>query len=219
MNFEMAAEMAMIEHALVVSSDEEVTGDADRKTPGRGMAGTVIIEKIVGAAAEAGFDLAACRRLGQRVNGVMRSMGVALTSCVPPAVGRPTFTIGDDELELGVGIHGEPGRMRLKMMDADDLAGQMIDNIADDLSLKPGEPILLHVNGLGGTPLIELYLIYNAAAKFCRDRKLEIVRSLVGNYTTSLEMAGCSITVCRLDDEFIRLWDHPVHTAALRWRR
>lgn len=219
MNFEMAAEMAMIEHAFMVPSDEVVTGDAAPKIPGRGMAGTVIIEKIVGAAAEAGFDLAACRKLGERANGAMRSMGVALTSCVPPAVGRPISTIGDDELELGVGIHGEPGRMRLKMMDADDLVRQMIDSIADDLSLKPGETILLYVNGLGGTPLIELYLIYNVAAKFCRDRRLKIVRSLVGNYTTSLEMAGCSITVCRLDDEFIRFWDHPVHTASLRWAR
>jgi phosphoenolpyruvate---glycerone phosphotransferase subunit DhaK len=144
-------------------------------------------------------------------------MGVALTSCTVPAAGRPTFDIGEGEMELGVGIHGEPGRRRVALAPADEIARTMMDAIVGDLTPKTGAPLLLLVNGFGGTPLMELYLMYDAARRFCAGRNLTIARSLVGNYTTSLDMAGCSITLSRFDDDLIRLWDKPLHTAALRW--
>ncbi len=172
----------------------------------------------MGAAAEAGADLAACKALGDRVNQATGSMGVALTSCTVPAAGKPTFELAEDEMELGVGIHGEPGRKRVKLAKADAIAEEMIGAICQSLQPQRGAPVLLLVNGFGGTPLMELYLMYEAARKQCAARGLEIARSLVGNYTTSLEMAGCSLTLTRLDDELTRLWDAPVHTAALRWR-
>jgi dihydroxyacetone kinase-like protein len=178
----------------------------------------VVVEKVVGAAAEAGAELAACKALGDRVNAATGSMGVALTSCTVPAAGRPTFEIGPDQMEMGVGIHGEPGRRRVPLAAADALAEEMIGAIAEALAPKRGEEILLPFNGFGGTPLMELYLMYEAARRQCLAHGLKIARSLVGNYTTSLEMAGCSLTLTRLDDELIRLWDAPVHTAALRWR-
>jgi dihydroxyacetone kinase-like protein len=146
-------------------------------------------------------------------------MGVALTSCTVPAAGNPTFQIGVDEMEMGVGIHGEPGRRRVKLASADEIALELTGAILKDLSLRSGQQVILLVNGFGGTPLMELYLMYHAAVRRCRDRGLEIARSLVGNYTTSLEMAGCSLTITRLDDEMISLWDAPVHTPALRWGR
>lgn len=217
MNFEMAAEMYGGAHASILINDDVAVEDSSFTTGRRGVAGTVIVEKIVGAAAEAGADLAACAALGERVNTATGSMGVALTSCTVPAAGKPTFDIGADEMEMGVGIHGEPGRRRVKLTDADAIAEEIVGAILGDLVPKRGDNVLLHVNGFGGTPQMELYLMYHAAEKLCQDKGLRIARSLVGNYTTSLDMAGCSVTVTRLDDEMVRLWDAPVHTAALRW--
>ena len=174
-------------------------------------------EKIVGAAAEEGMDLAALKALGDRVIGATRSMGVALTSCTVPAAGKPTFNIGESEMEMGVGIHGEPGRRRVVLKSADEIAKEMGGAILSDLgSQARGEAILL-VNGFGGTPLMELYLMHHAAHKVVSGAGVRVVRSLVGNYVTSLDMAGCSITVCMLTDELKQLWDAPVHTPALRW--
>jgi dihydroxyacetone kinase-like protein len=218
MNFEMAAELLPGAHASVLTNDDVAVEGSTWTTGRRGVAGTVIVEKIVGAAAEAGADLAACKTLGDRVNAATGSMGVALTSCTVPAAGTPTFELGPDEIEMGVGIHGEPGRKRVKLAQADALAEEMLGAICHALEPKRGQPVLLLVNGFGGTPLMELYLMYQAARHQCAARGLEIARSLVGNYTTSLEMAGCSLTLTRLDDELTELWDAPVHTPALRWR-
>ncbi len=217
MNFEMAAEMFAGENASVITNDDVAVEDSTYTTGRRGVAGTVLVEKIVGAAAEAGSDLAACVALGERVNKAAGSMGVALTSCTVPAAGTPTLDIGADEMEMGVGIHGEPGRRRVKLAAADAIAGETIGVITANLAAKSGDQVLLMVNGFGGTPLMELYLMYDAAARLCAGKGFKIARSMVGNYTTSLEMAGCSITLVVLDDEMIKLWDAPVHTAALRW--
>jgi phosphoenolpyruvate---glycerone phosphotransferase subunit DhaK len=219
MNFEMAAEMVPGAQASVLTNDDVAVEDSTYTTGRRGVAGTIIAEKIVGAAAEGGADLATCKALGERVNQATGSMGVALTSCTVPAAGKPTFELGDDEMEFGVGIHGEPGRERVKLAAADAIAEQMIGAICQALAPRSGVPVLLLVNGFGGTPLMELYLMYRGAAHQCADRGLKIARSLVGNYTTSLEMAGCSLTVTKLDDQLIELWDAPVHTPALRWGR
>jgi phosphoenolpyruvate---glycerone phosphotransferase subunit DhaK len=219
MNFEMAAEMLPGEHAMVLTNDDVAVEDSTYTTGRRGVAGTVVVEKIVGAAAEAGADLAACRAVGELVNRATGSMGVALTSCTVPAAGRPTFELGPDEMEMGVGIHGEPGRKRVPLATADAIAAEMIGAICQSIGPRRGEPLLLLVNGFGGTPLMELYLMYAATARQCGGRGLQIARSLVGNWTTSLEMAGCSLTLTRLDDDMIRLWDAPVHTPALRWGR
>ena len=217
MNFEMGADMASVANASVVTNDDVAVENSTYTTGRRGVAGTVVVERIVGAAAEDGADLAACKALGERVNQATRSMGVALTSCTVPAAGRPTFEIGENEMEMGVGIHGEPGRRRVALAPADEVVRSMMDAIVGDLAPKAGAPLLLMINGFGGTPLMELYLMYDAARRFCAGRNLTIARSLVGNYTTSLDMAGCSITVSQLDDELIGLWDKPLHTAALRW--
>jgi dihydroxyacetone kinase-like protein len=219
MNFELAAEMLEGEHARVLTNDDVAVEDSTYTSGRRGVAGTVVVEKIVGAAAEEGADLATCKALGDRVNAATGSMGVALTSCTVPAAGKPTFEIGDDEMEMGVGIHGEPGRKRVKLAAADAIAEEMIGAICQALEPRSGERVLLLVNGFGATPLMELYLMYHSAARQCADRGLHIARSLVGNYTTSLDMAGCSLTVTRLDDQLIELWDAPVHTPALRWGR
>jgi dihydroxyacetone kinase-like protein len=218
MNFEMAAEMLSGAQESVLTNDDVAVEGSTYTTGRRGVAGTVIVEKVVGAAAEDGADLAACKVLGDRVNKATGSMGVALTSCTVPAAGRPTFELGEDEMEMGVGIHGEPGRKRVKLARADAIAEEMIGAICQSIEPMRGQPVLLLVNGFGGTPLMELYLMYEAARRQFQARGLEIARSLVGNYTTSLEMAGCSLTLTRLDDELTRLWDAPVHTAALRWR-
>jgi dihydroxyacetone kinase-like protein len=183
----------------------------------RGVAGTVIVEKCVGSIAESGADLATCKALGDKINAQTASIGVALTSCTVPAAGHPTFDIDDTEIEMGVGIHGEPGRKRENMREADELVKDMVDAILTDLSPAKGTEILLLVNGLGATPLMELYLIYNKAEALLKAHGLNISRSLVGNYTTAIDMAGASITVCVLDDEIKQHWDSPVHTAALRW--
>jgi dihydroxyacetone kinase-like protein len=218
MNFEMAAEM-LDDVATVITNDDVAVEDSTFTTGRRGVAGTMLVEKMVGAAAEAGADLAACKALGERVNAATGSMGVALTSCTVPAAGGPTFTLGEDEMEMGVGFHGEPGRRRVELAGADAIAGELVGAICAALATGAGDRVLLLVNGFGGTPLMELYLMYHAAARLCRGRGLVVARSLVGNYVTSLEMAGCSLTLAKLDDEMIALWDAPVHTAGLRWGR
>jgi dihydroxyacetone kinase-like protein len=215
MNFDMAAEMAGREIMKVVTDDDVAVETSTYSTGRRGVAGTLVVEKVVGAAAEKGRALADLKALGDKVNGRTRSMGVALTSCTVPAAGKPTFTIGDDEIEMGVGIHGEPGRRRVKLGSADSIADEMIGAIAGDLG-KAGDALLL-VNGFGGTPSMELYLMYHAARMRLERRGFRVQRSLVGSYVTSLEMAGCSLTVTLLDDEIAALWDAPVQTAALRW--
>jgi len=216
MNFEMAAEMTDGSQMLLVNDDVAVE-DSTFKTWRRGEAGTLIVEKIVGAAAEEGADLTACLLLGQRVVSATRSFGVALTSCTVPEAGSPTFVLGDTEIEMGVGIHGEPGRHRQSLAEANVIARQMVDAILSDLAPNSGSRILFLVNGFGGTPLMELYLMYEAGSTLLTESGLTIARSLVGNYVTSLEMAGCSFTVAILDDEMMRLWDAPVHTSSMRW--
>ncbi len=217
MNFEMAAEMMGGSHATVLTNDDVAVEDSLYTQGRRGVAGTILVEKIVGAAAEQGADLAACKALGDRVNAASGTMGVALTSCTVPAAGSPTFELGADEMEMGVGIHGEPGRRRVKMMTANAIAAETLEAIAASLAPKPGDSVIALVNGMGGTPLMELYLVYEAVRRLCDRRGLTIARSLVGNYCTSLDMAGCSITLTKADPEMLKLWDAPVHTAALRW--
>ena len=217
MNFQMAAEMLELPNATVLVNDDVAVENSTYTTGRRGVAGTLIVEKIVGAAAEQGADLAACKALGDAVNQATASMGVALTSCTVPAAGKPTFQIGDDEMEMGVGIHGEPGRRRVKLGSADEIAAEMTGAILKDLSLKPGQQVILLVNGFGGTPLLELYLMVNATRKLLDAAGVKAVRHLTGPHVTSLEMAGCSITVTAVDDAMLALWDAPVHTAALRW--
>jgi len=216
MNFEIAAEMIEGEHATVLVCDD-VSLPADHSTGRRGVAGTLIVEKMVGAAAEAGADLNACQALGERVNKATASIGVALTSCTVPALGKPTFDLAEDEMEFGVGIHGERGRETLPLKPAGEIVADLVAVIEAELNIKSGQQVLLHINGFGGTPLIELYAVYDLAAQYWQARGVEVVRSLVGNYTTSLDMAGCSMTVTLLDDTLIELWDAPVHTANLRW--
>ncbi len=219
MNFEMAAEMLSCAHATVTTCDDVAVENSTWTTGRRGVAGTVIVEKCVGALAETGADLATCKAFGDKVNRHTASMGVALTSCTVPAAGRPTFELAPDELEMGVGIHGEPGRRREPMRQADAIVADLVGAILHDLQPQNGQEILLLVNGFTGTPLMELYVLYHAAAKLLEQQGMKISRSLVGDYVTSLEMAGASITVCLLDDEIRQHWDAPVHTAALRWGR
>jgi dihydroxyacetone kinase-like protein len=220
MNFELAAELAQaegIEVTAVVIADDVAVQDSLYTAGRRGVGGTVLAEKIVGAAAEEGQDLAAVTALCQRVQDNVRSMGMALTSCTVPAAGKPTFDIADDEMEIGIGIHGEPGRERRSLASADEITEALMTPILDDGGFGSGDRVLAFVNGMGGTPLLELYVVYNKVAAMCRDRGVKIERNLVGSYITSLEMAGCSITLLKLDDEMVKLWDAPVHTAALRW--
>jgi dihydroxyacetone kinase-like protein len=208
MNFQMASEMLEIENATVLVNDDVAVENSTHTTGRRGVAGTVMVEKMVGAAAEQGAALLECKAVGDRVNAATASMGVAFTSCTVPAAGRATFDIGDDEMEVGVGIHGEPAAL---------IVEELLGAILADLKPARGREVLLHVNGFGGTPQMELYLLYHDAARLLRSRGVKPVRSLVGNYTTSLEMAGASLTVTLLDDEMKALWDAPVHTTALRW--
>src|ERR1700674_4193717 len=217
MNFDMAAEMASGQVARIVTDDDVAVEASTWSTGRRGVAGTLVVEKMVGAAAEQGRGLAELQALGTRVNERTRSMGIALSSCTVPAVGKPTFVIGDDEMQMGVGIHGEPGRRRVKVMSADAIAGEIISAILKDLLPPSGSECLLLVNGMGGTPAMELYLMVNAAKRLLDEAALRTTRFLTGPYVTSLDMAGCSITLTLLDDELTRLWDAPVHTAALRW--
>ena len=217
MNFEMAAEMAEYEVATVLTDDDVAVETSTYSTGRRGVAGTMIVEKIVGAAAETGRDLAALKTLGDRVNQKTRSMGVALTSCTVPAAGSPTFQIGENEMEMGVGIHGEPGRKRVALAEAKDIAAEMIGAIRKDFGDQAKGNAILLVNGFGGTPLMELYLMHHCVEQELAGSGITIARSLVGNYVTSLEMAGCSVTLSLVDDELLGLWDAPVHTAGLRW--
>jgi phosphoenolpyruvate---glycerone phosphotransferase subunit DhaK len=217
MNFDMAREMYAGKSETVVTNDDVAVEDSLHTTGRRGVAGTLVVEKMTGAAAEAGVDLAALKSLGDSINLRTRSMGIALTSCTAPAAGKPTFTIGEDEMEMGVGIHGEPGRRRVKLATAKDIAEQMVSAIVSDFGSQARGNVLLLVNGFGGTPLMELYLMFHAAHELLTKRGMHIPRSLVGSYVTSLDMAGCSITITLLDDELTRWWDAPVHTAALRW--
>jgi dihydroxyacetone kinase-like protein len=217
MNFEMAAELCDGATATVVTNDDVAVEKSTHSAGRRGVAGTLVVEKIVGAAAEKGMDLKACAQLGTEVNARTGSMGVALTSCTVPAAGSPTFALADDEMEMGVGIHGEPGRARVKLAGADAIADLMLTAILNDRGNPNSGDVLLLVNGFGGTPAIELYLMYNVARRILEKRGLTVTRSLVGSYVTSLEMAGCSITVTQLDDKLTALWDDRVHTAALRW--
>ena len=216
MNFEIASEMidCPIETVLI---DDDVSLPKNHSTGRRGVAGTLIVEKIVGAAAEKGMSLAECKALGDRVNNVTASMGVALHCCTVPALGKPTFELDDDKIEMGVGIHGERGRETLNLTSATEIVDRIAEAIHNDLSPQKGQKVLLHVNGLGATPLMELHLIYNLASQYWEKQGVNVYRSLVGNYTTSLDMTGCSITLTLLDDEMIELWDAPVNTANLRW--
>lgn len=221
MNFDMAAEMmadmAGAEVLQLVTNDDIAVEDSLFTTGRRGVAGTLVVEKIVGAAAETGMDLAGLKALGERVNRACRSFGVALSSCTVPAAGKPTFDIGEGEMEFGVGIHGEPGRRRAPLATADSIAEEMCEGIVKDFGDVSGRDALLFVNGFGGTPLMELYLMHHSARRLFERHGVRIARSLTGSYVTSLDMAGCSITLALLDDEMLALWDAPVQTAALRW--
>ena len=217
MNFQMAADLAGRDIATVVTDDDVAVEKSTWSTGRRGVAGTLIVEKVVGAAAEQGASLSQLKALGEQVNRQTRSLGVALSSCTVPAVGKPTFTLGEDEMEFGVGIHGEPGRRRVKLSSADTIADEMVNAIVEDLAPGRGAEALLFVNGFGGTPAMELYLMVNSALRVLRGKGVHVSRYLTGSYVTSLEMAGCSITVSLLDDALRKLWDAPVHTAALRW--
>jgi dihydroxyacetone kinase-like protein len=219
LNFQMAAEFVTgeIEVATVVTNDDVAVQDSLYTAGRRGVGGTVLLEKIAGAHAEAGGALADVAATAEKVNANARSMGMALTSCIVPAAGTPTFDLPDDEIEIGVGIHGEPGRRREKWAPVKDVTRALLDPIVADLGLESGENVLAFVNGMGGSPLIELYIAFDAVANQLADRGITITRSLVGNYITSLEMAGFSVTILRLDDALTGYWDAPVHTAALRW--
>ena len=217
MNFEMAAEMYEGESAAVITNDDVAVESSLHSQGRRGVAATVVVEKIVGAAAEKGASLKECKALAERVNAASGSIGVALTSCIVPAAGKPTFAIGENEMEFGIGIHGEPGRKRMPLIAANELAADMLTAVSDSLRLRQGQEVLLFVNGMGGTPLMELYLMFNAVMQECANRKFKIARSLVGNYCTSLEMQGCSLTLTAMDKEMLSLWDAPVRTAALHW--
>jgi dihydroxyacetone kinase-like protein len=215
MNFAMAREMCERETEVVVTDDDVAVENSLRATGRRGVAGTMVVTKVVGAAAELGMKLNGLKTLGDRVNRTTRSMGVALTSCTVPAAGKPTFAIGEDEMEMGVGIHGEAGRQRMKLKTADEITEELVNSITGDLGAK-GDALLV-VNGFGATPAMELYLMFNSARAQLAKHGITVRRSLVGNYVTSLDMAGCSLTVTLLDRELTGLWDAAVHTPALRW--
>lgn len=244
LNFETAAELAHADGIKVQSIliDDDVAVKDSLYTAGRrGVGTTVIMEKIVGAAAEAGYTLDQCADLARKVNMYGRSMGMALTSCTVPAAGRPTFELGDDEMEIGIGIHGEPGQQRLKMATADEIAAMLVNEILNDgpytrtvrewdreagdwvekeLTDEPfqtGDSVIAFVNSMGGTPVSELYAVYRKAAEICAARDIHIARNLIGPYITSLEMQGCSITLVKADDEILKFWDAPVNTPGLRW--
>jgi len=220
LNFEMAADLAGMEDIkveAVVINDDVAVEDSLYTAGRRGVGTTVLAEKIVGAAAEEKRPLAELTELCRKVNANGRSMGMALTSCVVPSAGKPTFELPEDEMEIGIGIHGEPGRRRVKIQSAREITEKLAEPVIKDLPFKKGDRVLVLVNGMGGTPLIELYIVYHELAKILDNHGIQVARNLVGNYITSLEMAGCSITLLKMDDELIRLWDAPVRTPALRW--
>jgi phosphoenolpyruvate---glycerone phosphotransferase subunit DhaK len=220
MNFEMAADLGRgegIEVEAVVIDDDVAVQDSLYTAGRRGVGTTVLAEKICGAAAEEKQSLSQVAELCRKVNANGRSMGMALTSCIVPAAGTPTFDLPDDEMEIGIGIHGEPGRERVKLAPAAEIVERLTTPILEDLPFEEGDNVLAFVNSMGGTPLIELYVVYNDLNRLLSERGITITRNLIGPYITSLEMAGCSITLLKLDDELTRLWDAPVKTAGLRW--
>lgn len=219
MNFEMGAELAEaedVEVRSVIVADDVAVEDSSYTAGRRGVGATALLEKIVGAAAEEGQSLDDVAALAQKVADESRSMGMALTSCTVPAAGKPTFDLPEDEMEIGIGIHGEPGRHREKMTDAKDIAKHLVEPILADLDFSGSDAILL-LGGMGGTPLIELYIMYGEVAKLLEDAGVRIARNLVGNYVTSLDMAGCAVSLVRADAEMLRLYDAPVDTAGMRW--
>jgi dihydroxyacetone kinase-like protein len=220
MNFDMAAELAAAETGItvetVVVNDDVAVEDSLYTAGRRGVGVTVLLERLVGAAAEEGRPLSDLVTLAHMINDSGRSMGMALTSCTVPAAGKPTFQLGEDEMELGIGIHGEPGRRRVPLASAREIAEQLMEPILADLDFA-SSPVIVMLNGMGGTPLIELYLMYGEIAKIMDKAGITVARNLVGNYITSLEMAGCSVTLLRAEEELIKLWDAPVRTAGLRW--
>ena len=220
LNFQMAAELAGdegIEVVAVVTNDDVAVQDSLYTAGRRGVGVTVLLEKICGGAAEDRRSLKDVAELARRVNDNGRSMGMALTPCITPASGSPSFELGEDEVEIGIGIHGEPGRFREKIGPASQIAERLVTPIVEDLPFNSGDRVLAFMNGMGGTPLIELYLMYNEVSKLLDGRGIKIERNLIGNYITSLEMQGCSITLLKLDEEMTRYWDAPVNTPGLRW--
>jgi phosphoenolpyruvate---glycerone phosphotransferase subunit DhaK len=220
LNFETAVELADDDGtkvSVVIVNDDVAVKDSLYTAGRRGVAGTVAVEKIAGAAADRGDDLDAVTAIATRVIENVRTMGVALAAPIVPHVGRPSFDLPDDEIEIGIGIHGEPGRHRIPAASADEITKRLLDPVVEDLAVTAGENVLLFVNGMGGTPQSELYVVYRQARRLLEERGVTVARSLVGNYVTSLEMQGASVTVLRLDEELTELWDAPVHTAALRW--
>jgi phosphoenolpyruvate---glycerone phosphotransferase subunit DhaK len=220
MNFDMAADMGKgedIEVETVLTNDDVAVEDSLYTAGRRGVGVTVLVEKICGAAADDGKSLKEVAELGRRVNANGRSMGMALTPCITPGSGEPSFELAEDEVEIGIGIHGEPGRFRESIGPASQIAERLMTPIVEDLPFSSGDKVLAFVNGMGGTPLLELYVVYAEVAKIAQERGLSIERNLIGNYITSLEMQGCSITLVKLDDDMLRYWDAPVDTPALRW--
>jgi dihydroxyacetone kinase-like protein len=220
MNFEMAADLARaegIDVSAVVIDDDVAVQDSLYTAGRRGVGSTVLAEKVCGAAAEMKRSLKEVTDVCKKVKGWGRSMGMALTSCTVPHVGKPTFDLPEDEMEIGIGIHGEPGRTRMKLKSADEIVEMLIEPVINDIPFKSGDEVLLFVNGMGGTPLIELYLAYRKAHEIATKHGLKVVRKLVGPYITSLEMAGMSVTMLKMDDDLTKLWDFPVKTAGLRW--
>jgi dihydroxyacetone kinase-like protein len=220
MNFDMAADMGKgddIEVETVLTNDDVAVEDSLYTAGRRGVGVTVLVEKICGAAADDGKSLAEVAELGRRVNANGRSMGMALTPCITPGSGEPSFELAEDEVEIGIGIHGEPGRFRESIGPASQMTERLMTPILEDLPFSSGDRVLAFVNGMGGTPLLELYVVYAEVAKIAQEHGLSIERNLIGNYITSLEMQGCSITLVKLDDDMVRYWDAPVNTPALRW--
>jgi dihydroxyacetone kinase-like protein len=221
MNFEMAAEIAAAETGVevvsVVTNDDVAVEDSLYTAGRRGVGVTVLVEKIAGAAAEEGRPLAAVAEVARKVNANGRSMGVALTSCTVPAAGKPTFDLPDGQMEVGIGIHGEPGRRRVPIAPAAEIADMLVSPILSDLDFTGGGGVIAFVNGMGATPLIELYVMYHEVTQLLEKAGISVARSLVGPYITSLDMAGCSVTLLKADDEILRLWDAPVNTPGLRW--
>jgi phosphoenolpyruvate---glycerone phosphotransferase subunit DhaK len=220
MNFAMAAELAIEDGGKVDSvlvNDDVAVQDSLYTAGRRGTGATVVVEKVAGALAEQGAEMPDVAAAARKANELSRSFGIALTACTTPAAGRPTFDLGDDEIELGIGIHGEPGRERRRVGPASELTEIAANAILDDLPLDRGQQVIAIVNGMGGTPLLELYIVFAELARILAGRGVTIARSLVGNYVTSLDMAGCSLTITRADPDIVTLWDAPVRTPALRW--
>jgi phosphoenolpyruvate---glycerone phosphotransferase subunit DhaK len=220
MNFEMAAELAAedgVTVETVIMNDDVAVEDSLYTAGRRGVAGGILLNKIAGAAAEEGRDLSAVAEVSRKVISNVRSMGMALTSCTVPAAGRPTFDLPDDQMEVGIGVHGEPGRRRLPVAPAKEVAAMLVEPVLADLDFTEGDGVLAFVNGLGATPLIELYLMYGEVAAILEKAGVRVARTLVGNYFTSLDMAGASVSLLKLDDELLRLWDAPINTVAFRW--